>query len=145
MIESKEPDQVQANAPPPPPQLYTYNDVSRALRVTKQTLMEWVKSGKVSSPKYFGYTARFTAEQMNEMMAGPKPAGTHQVAESPRSKLQKPTAPVQAPPAMPAAAELNKRAMALDAQAVHTARTAELKKKTAAKKNAKKNAKKKKK
>lgn len=73
-----------ANAPP---ELYTYDDVAGAMRVSRQTVYEWVKTGKIVSPIYNGHSARFTADMLADIMAGVKPAGSFTPAESPRAAI----------------------------------------------------------
>lgn len=79
-------------APPPPPDLsqfqqFTYDDVARLKRVSKQSVMDWVRTGKVPSPIYTGFTARFTPDQVAEIMVGTSAAGTFPVTPSPRAEI----------------------------------------------------------
>jgi len=68
-------------------QQYTYRDVAALKKVSVQTVMEWVKRGKIASPIYTGATARFTHAHLVAILAGIAPAGTHQVAESLRAEI----------------------------------------------------------
>lgn len=94
MIESSPPPP--ATLPPPVappemrfPQQFTYQEVANLKRVTKQTVMEWVKKGMIPSPIYTGYTARFTEDQVADIMMGTRPAGFYPVTSSPRSEVGK--------------------------------------------------------
>lgn len=68
---------------------YTYDEVARLKRVKKQTVQEWVKHGMIPSPVYTGFTARFTEEQVAEIMCGTGERGKYPVAESPRARIAK--------------------------------------------------------
>lgn len=68
---------------------WTYKEVAAVKRVSSQTVMEWVKRGMVPSPVYTGFTARFTAEQVAEILCGTSQPGTFPVTPSPRSKIGK--------------------------------------------------------
>ena len=73
--------------PPEPTEdrLYTYEEVARYLQLSTQTIWEWVAKGKVESPRYLGYQARFTREQMIRMGEQDHPPGTFPVTLSPRA------------------------------------------------------------
>jgi len=68
---------------------YTYQEVATLKRVTVQTVMEWVKTGKIPSPVYTGFTARFTTEQLTAILTENNPAGTYPVTPSPRAEIGK--------------------------------------------------------
>lgn len=70
---------------PVPVATYTYSDVAQYRRVEKQTVYEWVKTGRIPSPIYEGSTARFTADQFAQICTGLMPKGTYTPAESPRA------------------------------------------------------------
>lgn len=79
----------------PPPDLpaiepqYTYQEIANLKRVKVQTIMEWVKRGRIPSPIYTGFTARFSQEQLVEIMTGKSKPGTFPVTPSPRSEIGK--------------------------------------------------------
>lgn len=75
--------------PVPIGELFTYKEVAAALKLTPQTVMDWVKRGMVCSPLYFGANARFTRQMLDTMLAGPSIPGMHAVAESPRALTMK--------------------------------------------------------
>jgi len=83
------------NAPPrpvqpPPPTadvLYTYADVAKHCNVSTQTVWEWVAKGKIESPRYLGFQARFTLQQLISAGERLHPEGTFPVTESPRAKV----------------------------------------------------------
>jgi hypothetical protein len=94
VIESVPPPIEQCTIDPSPPDGYggeqfTYEDVARFKRVTKQTVMEWVKRGMVPSPVYTGFTARFTTDQVATIMVGTSAPGTFPVTLSPRALIAK--------------------------------------------------------
>lgn len=68
---------------------WTYKEVAAVKRVSTQTVMEWVKRGMIPSPIYTGFTARFTADQVAEILCGTSKPGTFPVTTSPRSKIGK--------------------------------------------------------
>ena len=68
---------------------WTYKEVAAVKCVSTQTVMEWVKRGMVPSPVYTGFTARFTADQVAEILCGTSKPGTFQVTPSPRSAIGK--------------------------------------------------------
>jgi len=72
-----------------PPRQWTYAEVALVKRVTKQTVYEWVKRGMIPSPVYTGFTARFTEEQVAEILTGVKQPGSYTVTPSPRSEVGK--------------------------------------------------------
>lgn len=67
--------------------MYTYADLAQRMRVGQQTIMEWVKRGRIPSPIYIGATARFTREQYLTIIRGPQAAGSFVPADSIRSKI----------------------------------------------------------
>lgn len=69
--------------------LYTYADVCRLLRVTRNTVVVWVKCGRIPSPKYFGTLARWTHADIETMRAGPLRAGTFKPELSPRAEMMR--------------------------------------------------------
>ena len=69
------------------PASFTYRDVAKMCRVTVQTVYTWVKSGRIPSPNYIGYTARFTPEAVWSILHYNAPAGTYPVTQSPRSLI----------------------------------------------------------
>ena len=92
MLESKPPlpepsPAAAASDPPGGPQLWTYREVAALCRVTLQTVQEWVKRGRIPSPIYFGFTARFTADQVADIMCGAKPPGSYTPAPSARAEI----------------------------------------------------------
>ena len=94
MIESVPPPIEKCTLDPSPTEMvggeqFTYEEVARLKRVTKQTVMEWVKRGMVPSPIYTGFTARFTQEQVADIMCGCSVPGTYPVTLSPRAQIAK--------------------------------------------------------
>lgn len=69
------------------PKSFTYRDIAELCRVTVQTVYTWVKSGRIPSPHYIGYTARFTPEAVWSILNYDAPAGTYPVTQSPRSLI----------------------------------------------------------
>ena len=68
----------------------TYDEVAGLLKVTPQTVMEWVKRGQMESPLYLGSTARFRIASVQEVMhKGLQLPGTHTPALSPRAAVGK--------------------------------------------------------
>jgi hypothetical protein len=62
--------------------------LAQLLKVSVVTLYRWVKAGKVIQPTYFGCSARWTGEQIKQILKeGTKPAGTYPPASSPRSAM----------------------------------------------------------
>ena len=78
-----------ADTRPEIPPMWTYREVAAMCRVSLQTLQEWVKRGRVPSPTYIGFSARFTQEQVADIMCGRKKAGSYPVAPSPRAEIGK--------------------------------------------------------
>lgn len=72
--------------PSAPPKLWKYSEVAALLRVSTRTLHNWVKAGQVPGPRRFGYTSRFSEEEVAEMLKGVKLTGTYEVVASPREK-----------------------------------------------------------
>jgi hypothetical protein len=69
-----------------PERLFSYSEFGAIIGVSAQTIMEWVRRGKIASPQYLGSTARFTAEAIYAVKTcGVSEAGTHEVAVSPRA------------------------------------------------------------
>lgn len=94
MVKSQMPPETTPAAPPTEPtsvdlRQWTYKEVAALKRVAVQTVMEWVKRGMVPSPVYTGFTARFTADQVGEIMTGTSSPGTFPVTPSPRSAIGK--------------------------------------------------------
>ena len=63
---------------------WTYREIASIKRVSIQTVQKWVSKGMIPSPVYSGATARFTPEQVQTILLGTQPAGTFEVAHSPR-------------------------------------------------------------
>jgi excisionase family DNA binding protein len=64
---------------------YTYSEVAAAFKVSIQTVEQWVKRGRIPSPKYIGVTARFDLDALLAMVAGVKPPHTYPVSDSPKA------------------------------------------------------------
>jgi excisionase family DNA binding protein len=79
------PPRPQLPDPPTEDRLYTYEEVAKYCGVSTQTVWEWVALGKVQSPRYLGYQARFTRQQVVDMGERLHPIGTFPVTESPRA------------------------------------------------------------
>lgn len=90
MIESKPPPPSQPPLPEMRPSLdqefFTYTDVCDLFKVTRQTVMHWVKNGRMPSPRYIGATARFVRADILAVIDGPAARGTFEVRDSPRSE-----------------------------------------------------------
>ena len=66
----------------------SYVLLARALKVSVQTLYEWVKAGRIIQPTYFGNQARWTPSQFFQIQReGTLPAGTYPPVQRPRDKI----------------------------------------------------------
>lgn len=87
------PEVAAALAEKPPPagvvMTYTYDDVAALKQVKKQTVYKWVRLGCIPSPVYTRGTARFTADQVAEIMSVSMIPGTYKPADSLRRNVAK--------------------------------------------------------
>ena len=85
------PNQEPAVPPVPEPsqRMWTYREVASLMAVQTQTIMDWVRKGRIASPVYLGGIARFTQDMVAAIRAGISPAGTFPVADSPRANARK--------------------------------------------------------
>jgi len=94
MIESKDPPGPAAADPTLQRSLaptVSYVRLAEVIGVKPDTLYGWVRAGRIVSPTYFGSAARWTEEQVQQILAaGTQPPGTYPVAESPHAKPRKP-------------------------------------------------------
>jgi hypothetical protein len=68
----------------------TYADVASVFRVSEQTVMKWVKLGRIPPPIYYGASARFNSQQIRQVQrTGLSPAGTYTPPISMRSRIGK--------------------------------------------------------
>ena len=55
------------------PQLMTPDEVAEVLRVSKETVLRWARSGKLPSLPLAGRIIRFRQEDVDQLLAGNRP------------------------------------------------------------------------
>lgn len=68
---------------------FTYEDVAAFKKVQRHTVYKWVRNGCIPSPVYTAGTARFTSEQVAEIMSASMTPGTYKRAASMRATAAK--------------------------------------------------------
>lgn len=76
-------------SPPSPATLYTYDDLAAYLQVKVPTLYLWVRQGRIPSPKRIGGSARYTADQIADIMNGVGEPGKYKPVASVKSLASK--------------------------------------------------------